>query len=195
MAISGNTPGTANNRLVSHLRTEHNVFSVKIYYDSYIRKENEGICPACGKETSFRGLGHGYDKYCSNACQQAYQREQPDSQISKLSRIMNVRGMMKKLSESIKEKYSNFLKNDNKVGWSDIRTDPITHETTKDNKQVSLPEGGSTVVKTEISSSTRQDPFLGTRQTYIPKRESCSMNTNIDEIDEFGNGIDETEWC
>jgi very-short-patch-repair endonuclease len=42
--------------------------SSKKYYDKFLKKEDEGICPECGKETGFRGLGKGYHVYCSYAC-------------------------------------------------------------------------------------------------------------------------------
>jgi hypothetical protein len=52
--------------LAGHLRV-HKITS-KEYYDRFLKKENEGICPACGKETSFIGLKQGYCKFCSKKC-------------------------------------------------------------------------------------------------------------------------------
>ena len=49
-----------------HLRRTHNIDS-KLYYDTYLRKPNEGYC-ICGKETSFQGIRLGYLKYCSSKC-------------------------------------------------------------------------------------------------------------------------------
>ena len=51
----------------SHLRRKHSI-SVKDYYDTYIKQENDGKCKTCGKETSFRGIVEGYSKYCSSKC-------------------------------------------------------------------------------------------------------------------------------
>ena len=53
-------------RLGSHIRT-HDI-TIKQYYDTYIRKENEGICPICGQETTFLGLTKGYSEHCSLIC-------------------------------------------------------------------------------------------------------------------------------
>ena len=43
---------------------------IKKYYDTYLRKENEGICKFCGTETLFYGIGKGYPnsvcKHCRN---------------------------------------------------------------------------------------------------------------------------------
>lgn len=52
-----------------HLRNYHNS-NAKQYYDKFLRKENEGICPVCGKETGFQGIRLGYLKHCSYKCTQ-----------------------------------------------------------------------------------------------------------------------------
>ena len=49
--------------LLAHVIGTHKIKS-KEYYDTYFKKENEGICPVCGKETKFRGFSGGYTKYC-----------------------------------------------------------------------------------------------------------------------------------
>lgn len=51
-----------------HLKNDHKI-SQKDYYDKYLRKKDEGICPICGKETVFEKLSKGYRKYCSVKCQ------------------------------------------------------------------------------------------------------------------------------
>lgn len=50
-----------------HLKRAHNT-NAKNYYDMFIRKPNEGICPVCGKETAFQGIRLGYLKFCSSKC-------------------------------------------------------------------------------------------------------------------------------
>lgn len=195
MVISGNSIQAASTALMSHLKKEHNIYNAKIYYDTYIKKDDEGICLACKKETTFRGVTVGYDKYCSIACQQEYQRQQNTSYTSRIGAIMGVRNMVKKMAESIKEKYSNFLKTDPRKSYGDVRTDPITHKTVKSTKQVVAIDGTPTELKTEISSSTQQDPYLGTQRMYRPKQESCTYDTAVDEIMDGENHINETEWC
>lgn len=51
----------------SHLRRQHKI-SNKEYYDAYLKKENAGICPICGKETKFDSIFTGYRTYCSTKC-------------------------------------------------------------------------------------------------------------------------------
>ena len=50
-----------------HLNRKHNINN-KIYYDMFFKKPGEGICPTCGKETRFLGIGLGYQKHCSAKC-------------------------------------------------------------------------------------------------------------------------------
>ena len=52
--------------LSKHIR-KHNL-TTKEYYDKYLKKDNEGICPVCNKETKFLGIEQGYAKFCSNKC-------------------------------------------------------------------------------------------------------------------------------
>ena len=44
--------------LLSHKMTN------KEYYDKYLKKPDEGICPVCGKETPFKKISQGYAAYC-----------------------------------------------------------------------------------------------------------------------------------
>ena len=49
--------------LSKHISQKHKEIHPKNYYDKYLKKENEGICPITGKETSFSGMVHGYRKF------------------------------------------------------------------------------------------------------------------------------------
>lgn len=49
-----------------HIYLSHNMHA-KEYYDKYIKQPGEGICPVCGKETTFRGEWR-YLKFCSHKC-------------------------------------------------------------------------------------------------------------------------------
>lgn len=56
--------------LPGHLRHNHIDYNVQKYYDEFYKKEDEGICPICGKPTKFRNFTYGYNKYCSSQCVQ-----------------------------------------------------------------------------------------------------------------------------
>ena len=53
--------------LCMHIVKKHKS-NKKDYYDNNLKKENEGICPICNKETVFVSLSQGYRKYCSTRC-------------------------------------------------------------------------------------------------------------------------------
>jgi len=40
----------------------------KEYYDMFYKKENEGICPTCSKQTKYKNFSAGYYKFCSVEC-------------------------------------------------------------------------------------------------------------------------------
>ena len=51
--------------LHTHIRL-HKI-SDRDYYDTYLKKEGDGICPICNRPTRFYGL-RGYRRYCSMSC-------------------------------------------------------------------------------------------------------------------------------
>lgn len=62
--------GNRTDYLGIHITQAHKM-DCKDYYDKYLRKPGEGICPTCGKETKFRGITKGgYLTHCSYSCAQ-----------------------------------------------------------------------------------------------------------------------------
>ena len=53
-------------QLSYHIKT-HKI-TTKEYYDKYLKKENEGICPVCGNSTKFKSISIGYFNHCSRSC-------------------------------------------------------------------------------------------------------------------------------
>ena len=51
-----------------HIISCHKDINQQDYYNKYIRKENEGICPVCKKPTTFLGITKGYRDHCSVTC-------------------------------------------------------------------------------------------------------------------------------
>jgi len=49
-----------------HIRQKHKI-SPKEYYDKYLKKPGEGICPVTGKPTAFKNIREGYCKYVRGA--------------------------------------------------------------------------------------------------------------------------------
>jgi hypothetical protein len=57
-----------NKEIKSYTHIKKHKISSKEYFDTYIRKENEGYCLNCGKETTFISITNGYHDYCSKIC-------------------------------------------------------------------------------------------------------------------------------
>lgn len=57
------------NTVGAHVRFVHNIKS-KDYYDTYMKKSNEGNCPVCGKECKWWSIATGYAATCSRVCGQ-----------------------------------------------------------------------------------------------------------------------------
>lgn len=65
--IVAESKNRASQMFSKHIRDMHQM-SQQDYYDKYIKKEGEGICPECGKPTNFKKMSEGYSKYCSPEC-------------------------------------------------------------------------------------------------------------------------------
>lgn len=55
--------------LSKHIHSIHTLLPQQ-YYDMFYKKDNEGICPTCGKNTPFLKISKGYQKHCSSKCAQ-----------------------------------------------------------------------------------------------------------------------------
>jgi endogenous inhibitor of DNA gyrase (YacG/DUF329 family) len=103
-----------------HLKL-HKVTS-KEYYDKFLRKDSEGICPVCGKETSYISLNRGYRKFCSNKCAN-----------SKENNPM----FGKHLSEETKKKLSDANKGENNPNYGKHRSEETKKKISDANKHPS----------------------------------------------------------
>lgn len=52
--------------LAAHIRSHQ--CTAQIYYDTYLKEENEGICLECGAPTKFVNMNLGYQKWCGMRC-------------------------------------------------------------------------------------------------------------------------------
>ena len=49
-----------------HITKEHKDITKKYYYDSFIKKENEGKCYFCDDESIFKNITNGYHRICDS---------------------------------------------------------------------------------------------------------------------------------
>lgn len=92
--------------LSTHLKSKHSIL-MKDYYDKFIKKEDEGICPVCKKETKFLGPKKGYREYCSTKCANL----DPKTKAKLEKYYMNKYGVKNPMqSKEIKDKYKQTCK-------------------------------------------------------------------------------------
>jgi len=73
-----------------HIRNNHN-FDIKEYYDIYLKKDAEGICTECGKETSFISLTKGYFNFCSSKCSNSSKNTRQKIEQTKLNKYGDIK--------------------------------------------------------------------------------------------------------
>ena len=94
--------------LSRHISLEHG--TKKIYYDKWIKENDEGCCKICKKETEFTGFKHFYRNCCSKECSEIYTQKCSKESIHEKYGVDNVyqsKEMQHKIKLSKKEKYNN----------------------------------------------------------------------------------------
>jgi len=93
-------------KLSKHIRDTHKDIKIKKYYDTYLKKEGEGMCIGCGNVTNFVNINVGYHKMCSSRkCACTYNRAKLKKDPIKFETFRNnVSNNMKHLWENIPEK-------------------------------------------------------------------------------------------
>jgi hypothetical protein len=66
----------------NHIKQFHKI-EIKEYYDFYLKKENDGKCKHCMKETTFLSVINGYRIHCSKSCSKHYQNTTRNPYIMK----------------------------------------------------------------------------------------------------------------
>jgi len=80
----------------------HNITS-KSYYDQYLKKENDGICKECKKETKFLSIRKGYQTFCNLKCSNI--NKDTKNKIKKQWNKTKVKQANKKREETNLKKY------------------------------------------------------------------------------------------
>ena len=70
------------NAMKNHISPIHDMDS-KQYYDSFFKKNGEGICKQCEKPTSFVSINKGYKTFCSQKCTITYHNKNKGSWTEK----------------------------------------------------------------------------------------------------------------
>lgn len=89
-------------KTMHHLQ-KHNI-SAKDYYEKYLKKDDEGICLYCGKQTKYISLLQGYRQFCSCKCNIKYNKLCAEAGDNNVSKNIEVK---KKISNTLKQKINN----------------------------------------------------------------------------------------
>ena len=68
--------------MCTHLTKSH-AMTPKEYFDKYVKNDGDDVCKQCGKPTTFKGFGKGYNKFCSRKCSAVYIKEHPEINAAK----------------------------------------------------------------------------------------------------------------
>lgn len=191
-------------KLFYHLTSVHGINSKKEYYDTYLKKDpNEGICPICGKETTFKSIDAGYNTFCSASCSAKNSKQNENSILNQYYAERDKQSIFKKIVNGIKTKYKELVDSfkTDEAKLSDVRTDVIDIKNITDEVLVDDPNhiGKQIKVKNEFSVMTSTN-WVGD-QSYIPTTESCNVNTSYRNKYQYYNDIDDqqsftsNEWC
>lgn len=75
--------------LAHHLRS-HKEVSNQMYYDTFLKGDNEGSCIICGKLTSYESLSAGYKTTCSSNCACTWHRQKLKNDTKKFERFREI---------------------------------------------------------------------------------------------------------
>ncbi len=152
------------NGLSRHVNKIHG--NIKIYYDKWIKLENEGTCKICKNETIFKGFYWRYKNTCSTECENKYRN------INRINSFIKNHGVknpyeLKKIKEKIKttkeKKYGdpNFNNRDkaSKTNEEIYGGHPMTNQGVKRKKdQTCLAKYGTkcSLLNTDVKNKTKQ---------------------------------------
>lgn len=86
-----------------HLR-EHKI-TTKTYFDKFLKREDDGHCKTCGKETTFNTLNRGYGTYCSRPCRN--NDKELTNDVTEKTKELYKNNPEKRLKEKLKRKRTN----------------------------------------------------------------------------------------
>lgn len=171
--------------LSGHIIYNHDI-SIKDYYDKYIKKENEEICPSCGKKMKFFGIG-GYTKHCSRKCvmmDENVKKQMNDTYFKKTGYTHQSKNPKVKK----KKEETNLLHcgRTNPMKDSDIRkkASDTYNKRTGFNNPFKNPDV-QTIAKRKYKERTGYDHWTKNPKTQERKIETCNKIYNVDNISQL----------
>jgi len=86
--------------LIKHTKSKHSLDS-QHYYDTYLKKQNEGSCVVCNNTTKFLNANIGYRETCCHTCGGILHRRKLKNNTEKYQTFID------KVKENLKQKHAN----------------------------------------------------------------------------------------
>jgi hypothetical protein len=174
-----------NKRSLSYHITVTEKIEYKDYYDRFLKKEDEGICKVCGKDTKFNGK---YNLYCNRKC------------ISKDSEVIEKRD--KKSKETCLKKYgtkynSQFKEHRKKVKkwWNNPKNKDKINERNNNIKKTSLkrygvdnPAKNEKIKKLQSEIAIKNENDFG-KEILAKRKKTCLKRYGVDNVRKNTNVI------
>lgn len=87
----------------THLKKKHNITG-KVYYDNFLKKEQEGFCKVCNSKTSFFTIKRGYKECCSLECANKYKNISLKENFG-VDNYFQIDKINQKAKQTLREKY------------------------------------------------------------------------------------------
>lgn len=184
-----------------HLSHSHKGYSHKKYYDLYMKKDGDGICPVCGKITKFKGGLHGYNRTCSFSCGQKHPETRAKLAKTNLERYgaTNPYGS-KEIRDKIKKKNLKNLGVENPFQQKEVqlkaRHNSHTKKAEAKRQQTCLEKYGNKyhIASEEIKKktlNTLKERYNVTNSYSIPEIHAKAVQNSLGYHDDNGN---ESSW-
>ena len=165
----------------NHIIKKH---GIKEYYDKFLKKENEGICKICGKETKFTGKlcgkFSGYMICCSKQCSNKYRFiKRSETNIKKYGNTnpFGSQQVVNKIQET------NFKKYGVKYASQTPETIEKTRQTNLKNNGVSWPTQNKEILEKGQKSAKTIKQFKDTDLWYQGSYELDFLEKYYDKLD------------
>lgn len=180
-----------------HLTHSHKDISHKEYFDTYMKKDSDGICPVCGNPTKFKGGLHGYARTCSVSCGQKH----PDTRQKMINTNLDKFGVTnpfgsKQIRDKIKQTNKERIGVENPFQQKNVqlkaRTNSHTKEAEQKRQSTNLEKYGNKyhIASKEIrqkSINTYQEKYGVTNAYSIPKIHTKAVQNSLNYHDDNGN--------
>jgi len=170
--------------IAAHIQKMHNLPN-KIYYDTFLKKETEGICKkeGCCNETKYFGIKKGYLKYCSRKCSaNSLEVKKNMSGSIKKTWTKERRKNRSKTSKRMwtaerREKQRNLLNNGLSKLMNSIERDPVKIKVESEKKRKKLLDGFALVMIKKIKKISK--PELKLREMVEKMYSDCEFQYPI----------------